>query len=222
MKYCDLIMQFYNSLNSDWEIPSGIELIYPFDPNVKGLMTRFYSQFFNDLDKRHFLFGINPGRLGAGMTGIPFTDPILLSEKCGIENDLDKKHELSSIFIYEMIDQMGGPTAFYSRFYISSLCPLGFLKENKNYNYYDSKELFASVEHRIVESINAQMKFPVHRDVAYSIGKGKNFKIFKDLNDQHGWFDKVLPLPHPRWVMQYRLREKDKHIQKYADNLGVV
>ena len=48
-----------------------------------------------------------------------------------------------------MIDFMGDPIEFYKKYLISSLCPLGFLKEGINYNYYDSKDLQSSVEPKI-------------------------------------------------------------------------
>ena len=52
------------------------------------------------ITQRHLLLGINPGRFGGGVTGIPFTDPIRLQNVCGIENNFEKKQELSSVFIY--------------------------------------------------------------------------------------------------------------------------
>ncbi len=39
---------------------------------------------------RYLILGINPGRFGGGITGIPFTDPIRLQNICGIENDFQK------------------------------------------------------------------------------------------------------------------------------------
>ncbi|MGH8016208.1 MAG: SMUG2 DNA glycosylase family protein, partial [Candidatus Zixiibacteriota bacterium] len=104
---------------------------------------------------RKILLGINPGRLGAGATGIPFTDTKSLSEICEIPIESIETHEPSSVFIYELIDQYGGVDKFYSDFYINSVCPLGFLKLNKrqnwvNCNYYDNDELFQSVRSFII------------------------------------------------------------------------
>ena len=48
------------------------------------VVEKFYLKYYNDDRPRAFIFGINPGRHGAGVTGIPFTDPIRLAEKCGI------------------------------------------------------------------------------------------------------------------------------------------
>ena len=48
------------------------------------------------------------------------------------------------------------------------------------------------------------------RDVAFSLGKGTNYKFLKKLNEDHQFFDKVIPLPHPRWIMQYRRKSKEE------------
>lgn len=221
MVFAQHIVLFFEGLKKDWVLPSEVELIFPFDdPKVMNLVSTFYQKYYSDKNDRHFLFGINPGRFGAGQTGIPFTDPILLQQACGIANELDKKHELSSIFVYEMIDMFDGPDAFYSQFYISSLCPLGFIKDGRNYNYYDSKELYQAVESYMVEAIDSQIERFCKMDKAFSLGQGKNFKIFQALNDRHGWFSEVIPLPHPRWVMQYRRKYKQTYLEEYLQKLS--
>lgn len=219
----ELILEYYNNFKPNWRLPKGIDLIFPFnDKVIWGLMESFYHKFYSDQNERCMLLGINPGRLGAGMTGIPFTDPIRLLELCGIENDIKKKQELSSVFIYDMIAEFGDPELFYSKIYISSICPLGFTKEGKNYNYYDSKELYEAVESKIVKAIKTQLKFNIRRDVAFSLGQGKNFKILKILNNKYKWFEDVKPLPHPRWVMQYKLKTKQKYLDEYVGKLGFL
>lgn len=217
----DHILSFYASLPASLSLPKGIDLIYPFgDKDVGRVLKIFYKKYYSDRGNRLFLLGINPGRFGAGMTGVPFTDPILLAEHCGIENDFEQKHELSSVFIHKMIAAMGGPDIFYKQFYISSVCPLGFTKEGKNYNYYDSEALYNAIEPFIVESITSQVNRFCDRRVAFSIGQGKNYKIFKSLNEEHQWFDIVLPLPHPRWVMQYKRKSLDIHLSTYITSLS--
>jgi hypothetical protein len=88
--------------------------------------------------------GINPGRFGAGVTGIPFTDTKRLEEKCWLTIEGLTTYEPSSVFVYDVIEAYGGVEKFYSDYYISSVCPLGFVKFNEkgkeiNYNYYDSR-----------------------------------------------------------------------------------
>src|SRR3569833_2031670 len=100
----------------------------PFRENEHALelSTGFYKKFYNDNRQRHLILGINPGRHGAGYTGVPFTDTKRLQSDCGIKYDGKETHEPSSVFVYEMIDAFGGPKEFYSKFYIHSICPLGF------------------------------------------------------------------------------------------------
>lgn len=220
MNFAQHILDFFAGLKNDWVLPENVDLIYPFDEErILHLLQVFYSKYFSDTQSRHFLFGINPGRFGAGQTGVPFTDPKHLEDPCGIPNDIDKKFELSSIFIYEMIDELGGVEAFYGRFYISSLCPLGFTKDGRNYNYYDSPELYEAVKPHMVQAIEYQISRFCIMDKAYSLGQGKNYKVFKELNEEYGWFSEIIPLPHPRWVMQYKRKHKAIYLKEYRSKL---
>jgi len=220
MYFSEHVLNFHKNLDSHWKLPKGVDLIFPYDnPETLKCMDSFYSKYYKDKKKRHFLFGINPGRLGAGVTGVPFTDPVLLESECKIKNDFSKKHELSSIFIYEIINAFGGPKKFYKSFYISSVCPLGFTKEGKNYNYYDDAKLIKAVKGKIISAITNQTVNFCNSEVAFSIGQGKNYKFLKDLNDDHKWFNKVVPLPHPRWVMQYKRKTKAIYIDEYLKKL---
>ena len=109
---------------------------------------------------------------------------------------------------------------FYSRFYISSICPLGFTKTGNNgkeinYNYYDSKELTKAVESFMIDSMEKQLKFGINREVCFCFGTGKNFEFISKLNAEKKWFGKIVPLEHPRYIMQYKSRYKTDYIDKY-------
>lgn len=166
------------------------------------------------------LFGINPGRFGGGITGIPFTDPLILEEICGIANPFQKRNELSSRFIYEMIDAYGGPDLFYNKFYITGMSPLGFVLDGKNLNYYDLPGWKGIFEQDMVKWINKQLDFSIDTSVAYSIGQGQNLKFLKMINDKFQFFEEIIPVPHPRWVMQYRLKRKQEFIDEYIEKLN--
>ena len=223
MTFGEQVIDFHDQLSPDWKLPKGFELIYPFDnPETIRVFKVFFEKYFNDTNKRHFLFGINPGRFGAGVTGIPFTDPKFLAETCGVENSFNKRMELSSVFIYEMIEAMGGPDMFYRDFYITSICPLGFIKDGKNINYYDDVKLEKVVHKHILNNLRTQLSFGYHTGVAFSIGQGKNFKFLKSLNEKRKFFDKVIPLPHPRWVLQYRRKRKQEYLDEYVQKLSEV
>jgi hypothetical protein len=122
-------------------LPKGIDVMNPYSEEEKlDLVKKFYKKFYSDTQPRLYIFGINPGRFGGGLTGISFTDPVALRSFCGIENNLGNKRELSSEFIYLMIDELGGPQYFFSRCYLSALFPFALIKDSNNYNFYDDKK----------------------------------------------------------------------------------
>ena len=153
------------------------------------------------------------------MTGVGFTDPVYLEEYCGIPNPFPKRHELSSHFIYSVIEAYGSVAEFYKRHYITALSPVGLLKDGKNYNYYDDQHTLEIVEPFVIDCVNRQIEMGSPTDRALCIGKGKNYRYFSKLNRQNGWFDRIIPLPHPRWVMQYNRREIDRYVDEYLDVL---
>lgn len=214
----DQVLEFYLSMGQDPAVPDRVEVLYPHrDSKAWEVMTQFYQQYYCDRSPRTFLIGINPGRLGAGTTGIPFTDPVHLKEVCGIDNDFKPRSELSSKFIYHMIAAYGGVNKFYNNFYFTSVSPLGFIKSGKNLNYYDLKELQDTWEPFMVTCLQSQI-FMGARPKAFSLGQGKNHKYLLYLNQKYHLFKEIIPLPHPRWVMQYRLKRLDEFVQKYCSD----
>lgn len=218
--HSDTILNFYQNLNPSFALPCGVEMMNPYDNGeATDIAYAFYHRFYDDTRHRILLFGINPGRFGAGVTGIPFTDPIRLERECGIENHLDKKPELSSKFVYEMITEYGGVERFYNDFFVTAVCPLGFTMDGKNLNYYDDKELLKNTETFIVETIRQQKKFLSSPEKCFCLGKGTNYKYFGRLNEKYQFFKNIIPLPHPRWVMQYRRKKKGYFIEEYVKEL---
>jgi hypothetical protein len=223
MSYAEKIIRFLTTLSLDIPLPGGIEVMNPYlRKEVRQGVEAFYKKYYPGDTPRTFLLGINPGRFGAGITGISFTDPIRLEEVCGIPNPFEKKQEISSVFIYDMIKAYGGPEKFYGNFYITAVCPLGFVKEGKNINYYDLRELQEAVTPFIISTIREQLAFGANREKAFCIGEGKNYKFLLKLNREHHFFDKILPLPHPRFVMQYRYKKREEYVQRYLEVLKSV
>lgn len=219
MTFAEKILSYQFSLGVPFSLSNSVEWLMPYeDDETKRVMSIFYHRFYEDHKNRKYILGINPGRFGAGITGVPFTDPIRL-EQLGILNHFKKRQELSSVFIYEMINACGGPEEFFSQYYITSLSPLGFVKHGKNYNYYDDPVLLKEVTEYIVRNIETQLDFGADRSIVYCLGQGKNFTYLQKLNTKYHWWESIVPLPHPRWIMQYRLRKKNEFVDVYLKEL---
>ncbi|MCJ7449293.1 MAG: DUF4918 family protein [Bacteroidales bacterium] len=225
--FAEKMISFCKELDLKRSLPERISIMNPFrnDPDVISAISQFYKRFYNDKRSRHIILGINPGRFGAGITGIPFTDTIRLKEKCGISIPGLKSYETSSVFIYEMIDRYGGPEKFYNDFFISSVSPLGFTSAGKNrkeinYNYYDSKKLIDVIYDFIVESLKKQLEFGIYRDTCLCLGTGKNFRFLSKLNSENHFFGRIVPIEHPRFIMQYKSKEKQRYIETYLEKLS--
>ncbi len=221
--WAEHLYEFYASLRPSQQLPNQFQWLYPQkSEEVLFVVKRFLDNYFNDTNQRRLILGINPGRFGAGITGVNFTAARQLTEVCGIEHPFKHQSELSAEFIYAMIVGYGGAKKFYNRFFIGSVCPLGFVKAGKNINYYDDKELQQAVTPFIVDSINKQLSFPVDRSLCLCIGGEKNYKYLSKLNEEYQWFNEILPLPHPRFIMQYRRKYVPEFIQLYLDALEKI
>lgn len=219
MTFAKRVLNFYKNL-AIGKLPSGIEVMNPFkSEKTFGYVEEFFGKYFSDANPRTLIFGINPGRFGAGITGINFTDPVTLRESLGIKNDLGTKRELSADFVHKTIAIYGGPKKFYKDFFLTSFSPLGFTKMGKNYNFYDDKELLKATTPFIIECTKAQIKVGGRRDVAIILGTGKNQKFFNELNKEYKFFKKLYALEHPRFIMQYRRKGMGDYIKKYIDVL---
>ncbi len=223
MHFADKIISFLKSLELTIDLPDEIEVMNPFKDEVAmNVCTHFYKKYYSDNNNRRMIIGINPGRFGGGVTGIPFTDPIRLKKECVIENSWTAKQELSSVFVYDVINAFGGAELFYKQFFITAVSPLGFTRHGKNLNYYDDRDLQASIKDFVVDCMNLQLKFGIDRKVAFCLGDGKNYKYLSKLNEEQKFFGKIIPLPHPRFIMQYKLKKKEEYIQSYVGKLNIT
>jgi len=87
MTFAEKILQFNASLSLKNSIlPERVEAMNPFRGEnsvlINKLTSEFYLKYYSDDNPRKLILGINPGRLGAGATGIPFTDTKRLSGDC--------------------------------------------------------------------------------------------------------------------------------------------
>lgn len=215
-------VNFFLNLKSPYINIAEINTINPYIiPEVRETVRSFFGKYFNDYNKRIFIIGINPGRFGGGITGISFTDPINLENKCGITNPFEKRPELSSRFIYLVIDKFGGADRFFSKFFLTALYPLALLKNGKNYNYYDSRSLYSALKNEIIASLNNQIKFGADPEIAICLSR-KNEKYLTGINEEIKYFKKIITLEHPRYIMQYKLKKSEYYIEKYLNSMKLI
>jgi len=213
------LFRFYTNLNPPENLPDNILWLYPQQrQDVLDILEVFLKKYYSDDHERILLLGINPGRYGAGITGINFTAPKQLKEICRIENPFSGT-ELSAEFIYKMIEAYGGVKEFYSNFFIGSACPLGFVQNGKNLNYYDHKLLLKAIEPFIIKNLTKLISFNINREICICIGGEKNFKYLSSLNNRYNWFQEIVSLPHPRFIMQYNRKFLDDYINRYLNVL---
>lgn len=215
------IIAYNKQLHFSESLPFGFSVLNPLKDNPEALkaMSAFYNKFYNDNLKRKFIIGINPGRHGAGLTGVPFTDTKRLESVCGISISSRVSHEPSSVFVYDMIEAYGGAEKFYNDFYIQSPFPLAIVKNtigNKyvNANYYDDKKLLESLKPFIVKTLKLHIDIGLHTEKAYILGK-KNALFINAINKEEKLFGKLIVLEHPRFIQQYKSKEKQLYIDKY-------
>jgi hypothetical protein len=227
--FAERAIAFNESLLFNGTLPDGIGIMNPFRGNdqIIPISSAFYRKYYKDNRPRHLILGINPGRFGAGVTGIPFTDTKRLTGPCGIAYSGKTTHEPSSVFVYEVIDAYGGPEAFYNDFYINSIFPLGFTisddsGKKKNYNYYDSKELIAAIYDYCIENIRKLIGLGIETDICYCFGTGKNDKFIRSINEKYHFFGELIALEHPRFVMQYKSKSMQEYILKYLEAFGKI
>ncbi|MBL7742290.1 MAG: DUF4918 family protein [Chitinophagaceae bacterium] len=217
------LIRFYETLEPPSRLPKGVEILFPQqNREVKKVVKVFFHKYYNDNRPRWLLFGINPGRFGAGITGINFTAPRQLKNNCQVDHPFGDSSELSAEFIYEVIEAYGGPGKFYRDYFISAVSPLGFIKEGINLNYYDDKKLQKAITPFIVENIKKHLSFCFKRERCVCVGGDKNFKFFDKVNKDYHFFKEIIPLPHPRFILQYRRKQKNAYILQYLSALRGV
>lgn len=219
--FSDKVIDFNRNLVYTGNLPKGFKVINPYleNPETMTVMSHFYHKYYNDTKPRRFIMGINPGRYGAAVTGVPFTDTKRLESVCGIKMESARSHEVSSVFIYEMINEYGGAAAFYQRFYINSPFPLAILRQTKNgkwlnANYYDDPLLFKMTKDFIISSLKKQVSLGLETSEIIVLGK-KNASYIEKLNKEEKLFDHLTVVEHPRFIQQYKSKEKQLYIDKY-------
>jgi len=175
------------------------------EENIKLFNKTFYR---NNYPKT-VLCGINPGKNGAGKTGVPFIDFISLSKML---KDVNRKDtERSAQFFYEIVEEIG-IERFYNSFYVTNISWVGYVKENKNLNYYD---LPINVKAFIYDTFKYEMKIVSPTTIISLSGKVKETisKLFDNSN-----IDVTQQLAHPNYCAFPK--NYDKYKSEYMDLLS--
>ncbi|SEF83214.1 SMUG2 DNA glycosylase family protein [Flavobacterium urumqiense] len=219
--FADKVIDFNRHLHYLGKLPEGFQVLNPYldNPETMEVMQQFYHKYYNDSKQRRFIVGINPSRHGAGVTGVPFTDTKRLESACGFKMQSANTHEVSSVFMYEMIAEYGGAKNFYQDFYINSPFPLAIIRQTKtgkwiNANYYDDSILFEMVKDFMILSLKKHISLGLDTSEVFVLGK-KNAAFIQKLNKEAKLFEGLIILEHPRYIQQYKSKEKQLYIDKY-------
>lgn len=221
------VLQFNDKLSLEsFDLPAGFKIINPFigeqKEQVKKITTAFYQKYYDDTQSRRLILGSSPAYRGSAVTGVPFEDAKYLEKETGISIDKFFISRSSSEFLYEVIEKYGNRTKFYTDFYMNFVCPLGIVRTNQkgnevNCNYYENKKLLKALYPFIVKVIYSQLDFGIDTSVCYCIGSGENFNFISKINQEYNFFRSIIPLEHPRYIMQYNSKRKDEFIEKYIN-----
>lgn len=227
----DKILEFDSELSQvALCVPDGFKIINPYlgesKQQINKITTAFYKKFYNDNKKRKMILGSSPARRGSAVTGVPYEDANHLQNETGIYIDNFYVNKSSSNFLYDVIETYGGCKKFYNDFYMNFICPLGIVRINSkgnevNCNYYENKKLQSSLYDFILKSIKEQLQFNIDTSICYCIGSGENYEFLKKINEKHHFFKTIIPLEHPRYIMQYNSKNRDYYFEKYLSALNL-
>lgn len=173
------------------------------------IVEQFYNRYYKTPYPKTVICGINPGKNGAGKTGIPFLDFSSVSKLLDSINKSDT--ERSAQFFYDVIKDIG-IEKFFNSFYVTNISWVGYMREHKNLNYYDLPQ---EIQNFILNAFQYEMKIvspttiiSLSQEVRSTIGKlyeGRTIEV-----DQY--------LPHPNYCAFPSNYQKCK--KQYVDLLS--
>ena len=176
------------------------------DPKI---VDAFWDRYYARRVPRIVVCGINPGRFGAGKTGIPFLDFASLSQ---LMPGVDRHDSEKSAAFFCQVIQSYGSEAFFRDFYVTNVASVGFLRDGRNLNYHD---LPAAAQATVEANFCEEMKM-VNPTQVISLGTAVQHTARKLLSPD---IDCSLRLPHPAWVATYRSRETEQWVSDYVEAL---
>lgn len=199
--------EFYERVTNDPAISmefkkENISILDGFHQNL-GLVKKYYETLYKLQGERIVLCGINPGRNGAGKTGIPFID--FRGASHVLSDVFNDDWERSAQFILSIIKEVGIED-FYKSVYMTNISWFGFKKDGKNLNYYKLPPHLAKT---FTESFIDEMEF-VKPKVIIPLSK-KVEKTLREMVKSKKLNYPVAPrLPHPYYCSIGENAEKYK------------
>ena len=227
--FSDKVFQFDQELGIvKINVPEPYKIINPYSSKNKKQVLQMiqiiYHKYFNDTNKRRLILGSSPARRGSAITGVPFEDASNLQTETGISIANFHINNAASNFLNEVIDKYGERTKFYYDFYLNFVCPLGICKTNSkgnqvNCNYYENKQVEEILTSLIISALKAQINFGIDTSICYCIGSSQNYQELSKINKKWHFFQKIVPLEHPRFITQYHPGDEEKYLNKYLNAL---
>lgn len=170
--------EFYKSFSEKYtEVLKSINIgiLSEFLDNKNNIID-FHKKYVQPNSPKIVMCGINPGRRGAGITGIPFIDTNSLSRMLpGISNP---KSEKSAKFFFSIIEEFG-INEFYKNVHVTNMSWFGFYKldngTNVNYN-----SLPEEIQNILIDKFVEEMNF-IKPDVIIPIGDIVNWELLYNL-----------------------------------------
>jgi uracil-DNA glycosylase len=171
----------------------------------KNNIIEFHKKFVQPNSPKIVMCGINPGRRGAGITGIPFIDTNSLSKM--LPDISNPKSEKSAKFFFSIIEEFG-INEFYRNIHVTNMSWFGFYKldngTNVNYN-----SLPTDIQNVLIDKFVEEMDL-INPDVILPIGDIVNWELLYNLKLKNRLYAEIGPrLYHPA----YRLVDRKTYIE---------
>ncbi|HCN83894.1 MAG TPA: hypothetical protein DIT07_09790 [Sphingobacteriaceae bacterium] len=205
---------FYETFKSKYSVilkNKNIGILSEFLDN-KNHIIEFHKRYVQSNSPKVVICGINPGRFGAGKTGIPFIDFNSLSQM--LPNIEKKEAEKSAKFFFSIVQEFGVDT-FYQKFHVTNMSWYGFyhLKTRKNINY---NNLPTEIQNLLIDKFLEEMRF-INPDVIIPVGDIVNWELLCNPNVKSRLTAKIAPrLYHPA----YRLVDKKTYMKTLTEYLS--
>ncbi|MEY2342744.1 uracil-DNA glycosylase family protein [Acidithiobacillus sp. IBUN Pt1247-S3] len=188
----------------------GISILQDFLP-YRSIAEQFWQQYIPEPLPQTVILGLNPGRLGAGLTGIPLLDFRSLASLFPDGRLPRNDTEPSANFFHRVVQNVGAEK-FYREFYVSNVSAVGYLRDNKNCNYH---ELPDAAQRIVEERFVAEMAVVAPKRII-ALGREVEATVQRLFPDGSV---RISHLPHPSWIMTYRLREAQSWVRRYTQML---